>query len=73
MLGCGVFVYMTIVNFKYIWFKVPQKLLRKLYNSHRVLDKKTYQKMLYYREVLEGVANKTQHLISIIDRILLKG
>jgi len=61
-----------MVDFKYIWFKVPQKFLRQLFYSNKSIDHKTYQKLLYYRRVLEDIANKTQHLVSVIDRIILR-
>lgn len=57
---------------KHIWFRVPRKLLKKLVCSNDFIDKKTCKKLLYYRGVLEGVINLAQHLVSVIDRILLR-
>jgi hypothetical protein len=61
-----------IADFKIIWFRVPQKLLRKLFYSVDQIDHKTYLKMRYYRRVLEKIITRCNHLISLIDRIILR-
>lgn len=61
-----------IADFKFLRFKVPQKLLRRLYYQDKRIDEKTLDKIRYYRRVLERMANRTQHLISVIDKISLK-
>jgi len=61
-----------ICSKKFIWFRVPQKHLRVLFYSKKTINKKTYKKMLYYRKVLATNSDYIQHLVSIIDMILLK-
>lgn len=61
-----------IADFKFLRFKVPQKLLRRLYYQDKRIDEKTLDKIRYYRRVLERMTNKAQHLISVIDKISLK-
>ncbi len=61
---------MEIITFKTIYIKVPRKILKKLFYSHRAIDKKTYNEIFKYKEALEEINNRSNHLISIIDRIL---
>jgi len=61
-----------VANFRWIWFQVPQKFLWKHFYSQKRIDEKTRYRLCYYRGVLERIANKVQHLISIIDTINLR-
>jgi len=61
-----------IPDFKYIWFRVPRKWLTKLFYSKERIDHEVYQKLFYYRRVLEKIFNQVQHLMSLIDTIILR-